>query len=173
VKTLHSKHSGAKTVVTGHSLGGAEAMLAAVDQQQAGYAVYFYSYGCPRVGDANWAKFFNGLITSTNMRAVYRNDPVPTVPYHSLMGYDHAGTEIHYYDCKNYLAYGYNLDDYPLSDLTAFADHSSYRCLVKSTSTEWDGDETEEVVVAPVEDEDINFYEAESSPVVYDVAEFI
>jgi predicted lipase len=40
-------------------LGGAEAVLAAVDQAVLGYNVHFYSYGQPRVGDANFAKFFN------------------------------------------------------------------------------------------------------------------
>jgi len=131
VSTLHSKYSTATVVVTGHSLGAAEAMLAAVDQQQSGLKVNYYSYGCPRVGDTSFAKFYNGLITSTNLRAVYRNDPVPTVPGHFL-GFDHAGTEIHFYDCKNYLAYGFNKDDYPMMDLLAVDDHSSYRCLVSN-----------------------------------------
>jgi hypothetical protein len=45
------------------------------------------------------------------------------------MNYDHAGTEIHFYDCSDYIAYPYDEDDYPLSDLLAFDDHSQYRCL--------------------------------------------
>jgi predicted lipase len=92
-----------------------------------GKSVYFYSYGCPRAGDSNFANFFNSKITTTNLRAVYRNDPVPTVPGHFL-GFDHTGTEVHYYDCKNYIAYPYTKDDYPLTDLLALDDHSSYRC---------------------------------------------
>lgn len=98
-------------------------MLAAVDQQQLGYSVYFYSYGCPRVGDTSFAHFFNGLITATNMRAVYRNDPVTTLPG-SFLGYDHTGTEIHFYDCSNYIAYPYNQDDTPTTNLAAVDDHS-------------------------------------------------
>jgi len=134
VKTLKSKHSSANVVVTGHSLGAAEAMLAAVVQRQLGYNVLFYSYGCPRVGEKNFSDFFDGLITGTNLRAVYKNDPVPTVPYHDLMNYDHAGTEVHFYDCSNYIAYPYDEDDYPLTNLLAIDDHGGYRCLVNGNS---------------------------------------
>lgn len=54
-----AKYPNATVVVTGHSLGGAEAMFAAVDQGMLGYNVHLYTYGCPRVGDVNFVSFFN------------------------------------------------------------------------------------------------------------------
>jgi len=129
VKSLRSKYPSATVVVTGHSLGSAESLFGAVDQKQLGYDVYLYTFGCPRTGDSNFAQFVNGLITATNVRAVYRNDPVPTMAPHSF-GFRHVGNEIHWYDCKNYLAYPKHTDDTPNTDLFAMDDHSSYRCLV-------------------------------------------
>jgi len=131
VKSLKSKYPSATVVVTGHSLGGAEALFGAVDQKQLGYNVFLYTYGCPRAGDTNFAQFVNGLVTATNVRAVYKNDPVPTMAPHSL-GFRHVGNEIHWYDCKNYLAYPKHTDDTPNTDLFAIDDHSDYRCLVSS-----------------------------------------
>lgn len=72
-----------------------------------GMNVHFYSYGCPRAGDPSFASFFNGLITATNIRSVYRDDPIPTLPG-NFLGYSHTGTEVHFYDCSNYIAYPFN-----------------------------------------------------------------
>jgi len=129
--TMFPSYPNAKVVVTGHSLGAAESMFAAIDQQEMGKSVHFYSYGCPRAGDSSFASFFNSKITATNLRAVFKNDPVPTVPGHFL-GFDHAGTEVHFTDCSNYIAYPYNKDDYPVTNLLAVDDHSDYRCLTAS-----------------------------------------
>jgi len=56
---------------------------------------------------------------------------VPTVPYVSVMNFIHAGTEIHFYDCNPaaFLAFPYNTDDSPVSDLLAAADHEGYFCV--------------------------------------------
>lgn len=75
-------------------------MLAAVDQAMLGYNIHLYTYGCPRVGDINFANFFNTKITGTNLRAVWRNDPVPNVPFEEILTFFHAGTEIHFYECS-------------------------------------------------------------------------
>jgi predicted lipase len=69
--TLVSLHPDATIVVTGHSLGAAQAMLGAIDQQLQGHDVHFYSYGSPRVGEINWSNYFDSMITAVNMRAVY------------------------------------------------------------------------------------------------------
>ena len=90
--------------------------------------MYVYTYGCPRAGTQNFANFFNGLNISTNLRAVYLNDPVPTMPGH-FMGFAHHGTEVHFYDCKNYLVYPKFTDDYPYTNILDVGDHSDYRCL--------------------------------------------
>jgi len=136
VQTMRSKYPSATVVVTGHSLGAAEALLGAVDQQQLGYSVHVYTYGCPRTGDQNFVNFFDNLISATNLRAWFINDPVPTLPGH-FMGYDHVGTEVHFYDCKNYLVYPKFTDDYPYTDVLAIDDHSDYRCLTLSTTAEF------------------------------------
>jgi predicted lipase len=93
-----------------------------------GLKVHFFSYGCPRVGNSNFAKFFDELITETNIRAVYKNDPVPTLPG-SAFGFSHAGQEVHFYDCEAYIAYPDNFEDIPNVAISKVKDHSSYRCL--------------------------------------------
>jgi len=62
---------------------------------------------------------------------VYRNDPVPTVPYVDVLGFYHAGTEVHFYECSPtaYVAYPYDKDDSPITDLFAVDDHEGYFCL--------------------------------------------
>jgi len=79
--------------------------------------------------------FVNNLITATNVRAVYKDDPVPTMAPHSF-GFRHVGNEIHWYDCKNYLAYPKHADDTPNTNLLAMDDHGGYRCLVTSLPNE-------------------------------------
>ena len=70
------------------------------------------------------------------MRGVYRNDPVPTVPGHSL-GFTHVGTEVHFYDCANaWLAYPNFYEDNPFTDLFAADDHEGYFCLSGSAMEE-------------------------------------
>jgi len=128
VDYLAGKYKGATIVVTGHSLGSAQSVFLALDLQGKGYSVNFYSYGCPRPGDYNFAKFFNGYVKSTNLRAVFINDPVPTAPYH-WMGFEHVGTEIHFLECSNYVAYEKFHDAYPFMDILAVNDHLSYDCI--------------------------------------------
>ena len=68
------------------------------------------------------------------MRAVYKNDPVPTVPPHTL-GFRHVGTEIHFYDCQGaYLAYPQFTEDTPNTNLFAADDHEGYFCLTQNAA---------------------------------------
>jgi len=61
---------------------------------------------------------------------VYRNDPVPTVPYEKVLSFYHAGTEIHFYDCVNsYIAYPLYSDDTPMTHPGTMDDHGGYFCL--------------------------------------------
>jgi len=66
-----------------------------------------------------------------SFRAVFKNDPAPAVPFEDVLTFFHAGTEVHFYDCAPmaYIAYPFNADDTPISDLLAGADHSGYWCL--------------------------------------------
>jgi hypothetical protein len=68
--------------VTGHSLGGALASLAAVRLLREGYRVAgTYTYGSPRVGDL---AFYEGY-EPVNYRFVNNNDVVPHVPLETLL----------------------------------------------------------------------------------------
>lgn len=72
--------------LTGHSLGGALATLAAA-HLPAGQVQGLYTFGSPRVGDAAFASV---LPRPSHYRFVHRNDWVPRVPPEWL-GYLHAG----------------------------------------------------------------------------------
>jgi triacylglycerol lipase len=74
--------------ITGHSLGGALAQLAGVDL---GYARAIYTFGQPRVGNADFARSTNALCHL--WRVVHEEDPVARVPLWTW-GYRHAGSEV-------------------------------------------------------------------------------
>ena len=73
--------------VTGHSLGGALALIASVflkDQEQLAAC---YTFGCPRVGDD---RFVDRLFKTPVYRCVYHADIIPSLPLLG-MGYRHYG----------------------------------------------------------------------------------
>jgi hypothetical protein len=73
--------------LTGHSLGGALATLAAAEIG-GGCVQGLYTYGCPRVGDASFA----GVLPQRSYyRFVHRDDWFATQPP-EFLGYVHAGT---------------------------------------------------------------------------------
>ncbi|MDR6913426.1 hypothetical protein J2X66_000273 [Pseudomonas sp. 3296] len=79
-KYLDKFHSGQKIIVTGHSLGGAVAMiLSQMLRKREGYTydVLLYTYGAPRSGDAVFVESAKGL---KHHRTVNHNDPVPSLP---------------------------------------------------------------------------------------------
>jgi triacylglycerol lipase len=78
---------GQRIWLTGHSLGGALATLAAAHLGTETIQG-LYTFGCPRVGDA---AFTSVLPTRSYIRFVHRDDWVPTVPP-GLLGYVHGGT---------------------------------------------------------------------------------
>lgn len=65
-----------KLTVTGHSLGGALATLAALDLSLRGYTVSCYTYGAPQVGDQLFVEAFNSKVFQS-VRVVNGLDPVP------------------------------------------------------------------------------------------------
>ncbi|MCD5995494.1 lipase family protein [Pseudomonas sp. CDFA 602] len=66
-------------LVTGHSLGGAIAVLAAewIRRMSAQHKVVLYTYGAPRSGDSAFVRAAKDLV---HHRIVNHNDPVPGVP---------------------------------------------------------------------------------------------
>jgi triacylglycerol lipase len=93
ITTVLAKHGeGRDLYITGHSLGGAMATIAASRLKTKTKALY--TYGSPRVGTRSFVKSFN----TPHYRHVNNNDIVPKVPF-ALIGYKHHGTlrYINYY----------------------------------------------------------------------------
>jgi hypothetical protein len=77
---LDKFYSGQKIIVTGHSLGGAIALLLSeMIRRTERYAadILLYTYGAPRAADQT---FVEGAATLTHHRMVNHNDPIPSVP---------------------------------------------------------------------------------------------
>jgi len=72
--------------ITGHSLGGALGVIASVRIQPSDRIAACYTYGCPRVGNGEFA---NQLWKVPIYRQVHSSDIVPRVPL--PFGYRHAG----------------------------------------------------------------------------------
>jgi len=93
VRGLSSRH----IIVTGHSLGGALATIAALDLQynitsQSGQDISVYSYGAPRVGNRVLVRSFRGRVPQS-YRFVYGRDLITHLP-RVWMGYAHVPQEI-------------------------------------------------------------------------------
>lgn len=85
-----------KLVFTGHSLGGAETVLSAIDvlhlQPELKSRTFIYTYGMPRIGNDAWADAVDKMGLHI-YRVVYENDLVPHIPFQWL-GYKHFGEEV-------------------------------------------------------------------------------
>lgn len=80
VKYLEKFYSGQKLLISGHSLGGAVALLLAEmlrRDNQFAPDIVLYTYGAPRAGDTTFVASAEPL---THHRIVNHNDPVPSVP---------------------------------------------------------------------------------------------
>ena len=80
--------------VTGHSLGGALAVLLAATMRESSLPVHgLYTFGAPRVGDQRFAGRLNReLEGAAHWRVVNEGDLVPHVPPESL--FSHAGSRM-------------------------------------------------------------------------------
>jgi triacylglycerol lipase len=82
--------------ITGHSLGGALSVLAAltlVTQDQRVNGVY--TFGAPRVGDTDFSNSYNSYLQAQTLRLVNHRDMVPRVPP-LQWGYQHVGQMIYF-----------------------------------------------------------------------------
>ncbi|CAO2830896.1 unnamed protein product [Amaranthus hypochondriacus] len=106
LKEIIANNKRAQIIVTGHSLGGALAILfpavlalheewELLDKLEA-----IYTYGQPRVGNEQFGDFMNNNLREHNIkyyRIVYGFDCVPSVPLdNTLMTFKHFGTCIHF-----------------------------------------------------------------------------
>ncbi len=78
---------------TGHSLGAAHALLASAWFRLCGFTVGpCYTFGCPKVGGAEWAGIYDGLKIPT-YRLVYGRDGVTLSP--ALPGWHHVESAVY------------------------------------------------------------------------------
>jgi triacylglycerol lipase len=83
-------------LLTGHSLGGALATLAAAELLAAGQPIDgLYTFGAPRVGDPAFTACFNAELQHCTFRLVNHQDWVPHLPP-SACGYAHVGQSIYF-----------------------------------------------------------------------------
>ncbi|WCJ39271.1 alpha/beta-Hydrolases superfamily protein [Euphorbia peplus] len=134
LKALLEVHKKAKFVVTGHSLGGALAILfpsvlvAQGETEMLNRMSNVYTFGQPRIGDPKFAGFMEAYLNYSGtryFRVVYCNDMVPRIPFDDkvFFAFKHFGTCIHYDSCyfgelmeeepnKNYFAPWYAIPMY-------------------------------------------------------------
>ncbi|KAI8372118.1 class 3-domain-containing protein [Blakeslea trispora] len=101
--------------ITGHSLGGAMGtiFLAKMLQSKSPLLDHFaglYTFGQPKIGDAEFAKVFSPSMTSKIFHHVYNNDIIPRVPV--LGDYDTPPGSLVYIDSA------YNMTIYPPNPYT-------------------------------------------------------
>jgi triacylglycerol lipase len=85
-------------LITGHSLGGAMAVLFAM--RHFFKAAQIITFGCPRVGNEAFCRLFNYQYPSS-LRFVNNNDTVPRLPLKS-MGYSHVWAQ-YWFDAQGKL----------------------------------------------------------------------
>ncbi|GLB38530.1 putative alpha beta-hydrolase [Lyophyllum shimeji] len=96
VQRLLATTGSSKVITVGHSLGGAVAMLSALSmrlQLPADVSVTSTTFGAPRVGDQEFANFFDSKIPDFR-RVNNEKDLVPIIPGRFL-GFVHPQGEIH------------------------------------------------------------------------------
>jgi len=117
---------------SGHSLGGGMAVLAAMDfYRETTIKANVTTLGCPRVGNPDFANYFNATLGALSTRMVNKADIVPHIPLQSE-GYHHVRTEYWFKNgTENYLQCNGSGEDPSCSDSlfliqTTINDHMTY-----------------------------------------------
>ncbi|DBA04956.1 TPA: hypothetical protein N0F65_006958 [Lagenidium giganteum] len=93
VRLVMDENPGITVYVTGHSMGGALAVLAAYDlAANFSIKVHMYNFGGPRVGNPSFGRHYDRIVPSS-YRVVMDGDIVPGVPRFWGL-YQHVGTEV-------------------------------------------------------------------------------
>jgi hypothetical protein len=96
VLALKTDYPDAKIFVTGHSLGGALAVLAAADFKNKFFSetsITLYTYGQPRVGNEAFSDFIFSQLDGSYVRVTHYDDMVAHAPPR-ISGFKHAGNEL-------------------------------------------------------------------------------
>jgi hypothetical protein len=95
-KLLRANYPDYKSVVTGHSLGGALATLCSLEMSNLdrNATILLFTYGVPRVGDQTFASYIETTLGQNSYRMTHLNDPVPRLPGR-LLGFRHPYPEYH------------------------------------------------------------------------------
>ncbi|KAI4157306.1 MAG: hypothetical protein LQ342_008395 [Letrouitia transgressa] len=80
LKRTQASYPSYKLVVTGHSLGGAVASIAAAEIRNLGTNASLYTYGQPRIGEEEVNQFITNQNKGGNYRVTHTNDIVPKLP---------------------------------------------------------------------------------------------
>ena len=91
VKSAKAAYPSYSIILTGHSLGGAVATIAAAYLRKAGYACDIYSYGSPRVGNEAFVNFVDTQ-AGAHYRVTHTDDPIPRFPGR-ILGFYHTRPE--------------------------------------------------------------------------------
>jgi len=147
IESMFAGYPDADILITGHSLGGALAQLAALEMKQntkynalSTGKVNVITFGSPRWCDQTIATLYGEVIDS-NWRIVNQRDVIPTAPLMAF-GYHHTATMIRYHDTgdasREYTQCDGSGEDWTDSDCyyyrTSISDHLHYLNLYESCS---------------------------------------
>ncbi|KAL8924995.1 MAG: hypothetical protein Q9172_002424 [Xanthocarpia lactea] len=92
LKTAAASHPNNRVIVTGHSLGGAIADLAAAEIRNSGITADLYTYGAPRIAGKTLSDYITNQNKGGNYRVTHKDDPVPRLPP-VVLGFVHISPE--------------------------------------------------------------------------------
>jgi len=92
LKTTAAQNPRSKVVVTGHSLGGAIADIAAAEIRKMGVPADLYTFGAPRIAGRKLSDFITNQNAGGNFRITHFDDPVPRMPP-LFLGFVHISPE--------------------------------------------------------------------------------
>lgn len=125
--------------VTGHSLGGALAVLAAPElRERTSLTPVMYNFAGPRVGDPTFQKRYDEFVTNS-WRTVNTNDPVPDLPPQKVLipkdGNDFQEVSYTHVSAEHKITFGSPVND--LGDIAVISSNHSmcnyYNLLCDST----------------------------------------
>ena len=99
MSSISAQYPSYSVVVTGHSLGGAIADIAAAELRNMGITSDLYTFGAPRIGDSTISDYITNQNQGGNFRTTHYDDPVPRLPP-LLLGFVHISPE-YYIDTGN------------------------------------------------------------------------